>query len=349
MVRRGLHRLLTQDIQPSSTGSQVVLADRRIALTFSAEEVGMMIIRDSGSTERTAGNEPAAQDPALSPLSLTEATHLVRLARAALSERGFESTYDGAGALVTGSGLVAGLTNLARTVAGHRRHRWPQLVATHFDQLATSLRHGPPAPPVDPVSELYLRLVPAASLPPDWSATAPEFVPGLLTVPATQANGMVAMHLRPEDFGMSRAEATEAGLANLRRLSDKVEYAEHNGARVALLSGSTFTASRALVLHTVLRESLHVENPKHGLLVSMPVRDLLLVHVITDDSVISALSLMLTATHRAYAEEPGPLSPWVYLVTDDGWHPATEQADDHFQIRLSSRMLAHAHRLDPRW
>lgn len=306
-----------------------------------------MIIPDSGSTERAASNESATPDPALSPLSPTEANHLVRLALAALADRGQKATYDGVGALVLESGVVAGLTNLARTVSVHRRHRWPQLVAAHFDHVTTSLRDGPPALPADPARELYLRLIPGASLPPDWSQLAPEFVPGLIAVPATHADGVVSMHLHPEDFGMSRAEATSTGLANLRRLTDRLEYVEHDGARVALLSGSTFTASRALVLDTVLRESLHVESPEHGVLVSMPVRDLLLVHVIRDDSMITALSLMLTATYRSYALEPGPLSPYVYLVDADGWHPATDQAEDQFQLRLSPRMLALAHRLGP--
>lgn len=304
-----------------------------------------MIIPDSGPTERAVSNESAARDPVLSPLSPVEAAHLVRLAEAAAGERGLAVRYDGAGALVAASGLVAGLTNLARVVAGHRQQHWPQVVAAHFDRLVTGLRHGPPPAPVDPQAELYLRLVPASALPPSWSATAPEFVPGLLSVPATQRDGMVSLHLAPEEFGLSRAEATAAGLANLRRLTDEVEYVDYEGARVAMLSGTTFTASRALVLDTVLRESLQVETPRHGLLVAMPVRDLLLVHLIVDEAVIAALSLMLSVAYHSYVEEPGPLSPWVYLVTGDGWHPATDQSEDEFPIRLSARMLDLSHAL----
>jgi hypothetical protein len=302
----------------------------------------MMIFRSSGSTERAASNE---LDPALAPLSAAEAAHLIRLATEAAAERGLEVTYDGAGALVTKAGAIAGLTNLARTASGQRRHHWRQLVGAHFDQIAGMVRSGAPAPPADPVNELYLRLIPGEALPAVWTELTPEFVPGLLTVPATHSAGAVTMHLDPQDFGLTRAAATEAGLANLRRLTDKVEYVRDEGAELAVLSGSTFTASRALVLDTVLRESLHVENPPHGVLVAMPVRDLLLVHVISGDSLIPSLSLMLTIAHRTYAEEPGPLVPWVYLVTEDGWHSATTQTDDWFQIRLSRDMLALAQRL----
>ncbi|MDX6281285.1 MAG: hypothetical protein QOH03_2356, partial [Kribbellaceae bacterium] len=93
-------------------------------------------------------------------------------------------------------------------------------------------------------------------------------------------------------------------------------------------SGSNFAASRALVLDTVLRESLHVENPPYGVLAAMPVRDLLLVHVITDLSVLRALGMMLNLAGRSHATDPGPLSPWVYLVGPTGWQPATRTADD---------------------
>lgn len=327
-----------------------------------------MIIQDNDSTERAPGNHPDSPHPVLTPLSWAEAAHLIRLCHQAATERGIAASYDGAGGLLlansnlvansglvadagpiagsspAGSGLVAGLTNLARIVSVHRQHRWPQLIGTHFDQLASSLLHGPPPPPADPERDLYLRLVPTSALPPDWTLAVPEFVHGLLAVPATYDQGVIAMHLDPSDFGMTWPEAQQVGLANLRRLTDTLEYGEHDDVRVAVLSGSTFAASRALVLDTVLRESLHVESPPFGVLAAMPVRDLLLVHVITDLSVITALGMMVNLTGKCHLEQPGPLSPWVYLVTEDGWHPAIENSDDQLRLRLSPRMLALAHK-----
>ncbi|GAA1640036.1 hypothetical protein GCM10009744_32170 [Kribbella alba] len=311
-----------------------------------------MTIQHNDPTERALSNDPDSRHPLFSPLTFTEAAHLIRLALTAAAAQGFPATYDGAGAMVvtppaelalTGSGpeIVVGLTNLARAVSAHSRHRWPQLVEEHLAHLASSLLHGPPPPPADPERELFLRLAAARSLPPEWTASAPEFLPGLLSVPATHENGMVAMHLDPSDFGMTWPEAQRIGLANLRRLTDTVDYAEYGDVRVAVLSGSSFAASRALVLDTVLRESLHVENPEYGVLVALPVRHLLLVHVIQDLSVITALSMMLHLTGHAHAEEPGPLSPWVYLVDKDGWHPATaSEPDEDLHFRLTPRMLA---------
>jgi hypothetical protein len=311
-----------------------------------------MTIQHNHPTERALSNHPDSRHPLFSPLTFTEAAHLIRLALEAAAAQGFPATYDGSGAMVvippaelalagTGSEIVVGLTNLARAVSAHSMNRWPQLVEEHLSQLASSLRHGPPPPPADPERQLYLRLAAARSLPPEWTVSAPEFLPGLLAVPATQENGMVAMHLDPADFGMSWPEAQRIGLANLRRLTDTVEYAEYDGVRVAVLSGSSFAASRALVLDTVLRESLRVENPPYGVLVALPVRHLLLVHVVRDLSVITALSMMLHLTGHAHDEEPGPLSPWVYLVDAQGWHPATATGpDEDLHFRLTPRLLA---------
>lgn len=298
----------------------------------------MMFFNGSG-----AGASPP--DPVLAPLSTLEAGELVELAKRAASERGLRMTYDGDGALVTDDGLVAGLTNLARTVSGHRRRRWREIVGSHFDQVAGSVRAGPPLPPVDPAKEVYLRLVSARSLPPDWGASLPEFVPGVVRVPATYADGAVAMHLDPDQLGLTAAEAVEAGLTNLRALTDEVDRVHHEGAEIAALSGSMFTASRALVLDTVLRESLHVENPSYGVLVAMPTRDLLLVHVIEDHGIVPAMDLMATIAARYYAEHPGPVSPHVYYVGDGEWQQATTHVDGSVRVDLTGRMLEAVRRL----
>ena len=102
------------------------------------------------STERALGNHPEAPHRALSPLTNAEAAHLVRLSLEAAAERSLPAGYDGianlrlhptSAALPTpdGTGLaadlgvgsdpdeavsmVAGLSNLARIVAGERRDR----------------------------------------------------------------------------------------------------------------------------------------------------------------------------------------------------------------------------------
>lgn len=313
-----------------------------------------MIIHDD-PTERASGNEPEPAHPALAPLSRAEAAHLVRLSLEAAAGHALQARYDGRGALSLrlesaptgsppGEHFEAGLSNLARIVAGLRPDHWPRLVGEHFDRLARTLRHGPPPRPTDPSRQLLQRLAAKDSLEPRLTCSAPEFVPGLLSVPATTGDGTIAMYFDPlADLGLTWAEAEVHGLRNLRSLTDTVSYAEYEGTQVAMISGSEFAASRALVLDTVLRESLHVENPRYGVLAAMPVRDLLLVHVITDLSVLAALGMMLNLAGRTHATDPGPLSPWVYLVADDGWHLATRAVDDP---GLSPRFVALMHELD---
>jgi hypothetical protein len=122
------------------------------------------------------------------------------------------------------------------------------------------------------------------------------------------------------------------GLANLRRLRDEVEHVRHNGAEVTALTGSMFTASRALVLDTVLRESLRVENPPFGCLVAMPARDMLLVHVVRDQTVVPALDMLVTLATTMFSSRPGPVSPHVYYVADNKWQQVTDHSTGEVRV-----------------
>lgn len=283
-------------------------------------------------------------DPVLAPLSTAEAERLVRLAEAAATARGLRVRYDGAGALITADGAVAGLTNLARAVSGQPKQHWREVVDDHFDRIVRWVGH-PPSPPADPEHEVYLRLVTAQNIPPDWCAQLPEFLPGVHTVAATRADGAIALHLEPEHLGLTKAQATTAGLANLRGLTDEVDCVLYDGAVVAQISGSPFAASRALVLDTVLRESLQTENPSYGVLASIPARDRLLLHVIRDETLVTALSLMTCLATRAYACEPGPISPHIYHVHHGDWERLTDTDGHTLRPDLSPHVLNTIHPL----
>jgi hypothetical protein len=237
-------------------------------------------------------------------LTHAQAARFVRLSLTAAARLGMDVTYEGGGALVpvdpAADGPIIGLTNLARAVSTYEAHRWPALIEEHFVQLLQRLRLGPPLPPTVPERELIQRLVPRDALPPNWTADRADFLPGLVSVPATAQDGVVTMYLDPADFGLTWSDADRFGLANLRRITDHVEYVDHDDIRIALLTGSIFTASRALVLDTVLRESLHLETPPYGVLAALPARDLLLLYVIRDLAVIPALG-------RARTQEGGGL------------------------------------------
>ncbi|MEU4193408.1 hypothetical protein AB0E69_16035 [Kribbella sp. NPDC026611] len=299
-------------------------------------------------TEHAHGNQP---DAALAPLSRQQAALLVQLGLRAATSLGLDVTYEGGAALVppdhSARGPVLGLSNLARMLARYDETCWPMLVDEHFTEILRQLRAGPPTPPADPSRELIQRLVPRDALPDNWTADRPDFVPGLLAVPSSVDDDIVTMWLEPADLGLVWSEAERLGLANLRSMVDHVEYLEQDDVRVALVTGSAFAASRALVLDTVLRETLQLEHPPpYGVLAAMPARDRLLLHVIQDLSVIPALGLLLHLTARSHTRDPGPLSPDVYLVTPSlTWHPATTASPDRLPLRMSPELQSLSERL----
>ena len=109
-----------------------------------------------------------------------------------------------------GDGTFAGLVNLARVVGGLPRQQWRYAVAAHFDQMLPP--GGRPRIPEDLEDELYLRLVSASAIEPGWTDRVPEFVPGVLTAPATYAGTAVAMHFDIDSLGVPWAKLTRMGL-----------------------------------------------------------------------------------------------------------------------------------------
>lgn len=279
----------------------------------------------------------------IAPLSRGQSARLVDLSLAAAVTHGFNVSYDGGVALVSAdsSGPVLGLSNLARTVARYDTNEWPGLVDEHFARLFGQVRQGPPAPPADPVNQLVQRLVPRDALPADWTADRPDFLPGLVSVPAAINGGIVTMYLEPADLGLTWSAAESFGLANLRKLPAEVEHEEYDGIRIAFVTGTAFAASKALVLDTVLRDAFHVDASEHGVLVALPARDVLMIHVIEDLAVIPALGHLLNLAARFHATSEGPLTPNVYWGTpEQTWHPATADSPNRTSLRLSAPIEA---------
>lgn len=302
------------------------------------------------TTEHAHGNDHFLPDPALPPLSRRQVDRLVHLALRAAAGVGLTLTYRGGAALVPIDGSadepLLGLSNLARYVAQVDDDQWPALVEEYFKQVTAQLRQGSPVLPADPERELIQRIVPRNALPSDWTTDHPDFLPGLIAVPSTDADGIVSMFLDPADLGLTWSDADRFGLTNLRRLEDHAETVDEDGLRITFISGKGYAASRALVLDTVLRETLHVESPPYGVLAALPARDTLILHVIEDLGMIPALGLMMRIAARCYARDPGPLSPDVYLVTPAfTWHPATIVSAGHDPLRLSPQLESLAHQL----
>ncbi|GAA1594052.1 MULTISPECIES: hypothetical protein [Kribbella] len=294
-----------------------------------------MTIRNIRRPGRRQAQDDQQPDAVLKPLTVAQAARLVRLAEAATAKRGFTMRYDGAGSLVPATGrtadsCTAGLGNLALKVAGLPRQQWHAEVSDHFDQMPTPDRLLPP--PDDLENQLYLRLVCAAVHDPDMVRDAPEFVPGLVTVPALYAGRAVAMYFDVDRLGVSLPEATRIGLANLRRLHDEVETLKLGGAEFSVLTGGMFTASRALVFDTVLRDSLHIDDPSSGCLVAVPSRDKMLVHVLQDATAVEALAMLAAYAAKLFNISPGAVSPHVYYVIGDSWYQVTDYSRGEFHL-----------------
>lgn len=309
------------------------------------------------TTEPAYGNDycsnPNVPDPVLPPLSRRQADRLVCLALHAAADLDLMLTYRGGAALVptdpASDKPMVGLSNLARVVVRYEEDDWPALVEEHLRHILEQLRDGSPPLPADPERELIQRIVPREALPSDWTTDRPDFVPGLISVPSMEADGIVTMFLEPSDLDLTWSDAERFGLANLRLLEDAVEFVDHEDLRIAFISGDGYAASRALVLDTVLRETLQVEHAPYGVLATLPTRDTLILHVIEDLSVIPALGLLLNLAARCYSRDPGPLSPDVFLVTPDfTWHPATTAPTDQAPLRLSPELESLAERLATR-
>ncbi|GAA0611173.1 hypothetical protein HPO96_21985 [Kribbella sandramycini] len=281
----------------------------------------------------------------LSPLTGPQVGRLVCLALAVVRRLGYELMYRDGVLQPTdprASGPILGLSNLARAIAHQDPAGWPQAVERHFTDLIRRLEEGVPDPPADPERALVQRLVPRAALPAEWTADRPDFLPGLLSVPAAEQGDVVTMFLNPSDLGLTWSAAEGFGLANLRRRTDTVDFVDVGGVQIAALTGDSFTASRALVIDAVLRDSLAISTPPSGLLVALPSRDLLLIHVIRDLGAIPALGHLINHAVRTYNQAPGPLSPDVHLVTftpTPTWYPATS-AHSPTTLTLSPELSA---------
>ncbi|MFF0271581.1 hypothetical protein [Kribbella sp. NPDC004536] len=295
------------------------------------------------TTEHAHGNDYFLPDQVLPPLSRQQVDRLVHLALRTAADLGLAVTYQGGAALVPVDGSsdepVVGLSNLARSVARVEEDQWPACVEEHLKQVMAQLRAGPPRPPADPERELIQRLVPRAALPPDWAIDLADFLPGLLSVPSTNDDGIISLFVDPTDLDLTWSDADRFGLANLRRLEDHAVTIDEGDVRITFVGGNGYAASRALVLDTVLRETLHLEHTPYGVLAALPARDTLILHVIEDLRMIPALGLMMRLAARCYTRDPGPLSPDVFLVPPDfTWHPATIASTGHDPLRLSPQL-----------
>ncbi|WP_188037307.1 hypothetical protein [Actinotalea sp. JY-7885] len=281
-------------------------------------------------------------DPDLPVLDRHRAALLRAGAREAFAAAGVETTPDGA--VLRGIEAVYGLDNVAAAAARLPEHEWPELFARHARTMIGALGPDPFAGLDDVPSHLFLRLLPTDALPAegprrhvvgDLVAVAavdhPEHVRTLAAGPAVDELG-----------GWDVVE--RLGLANLR--TQRAEMTAELAFGVRLSTGGFFHASRVLVMEHLLAEDFRLETPRHGVLVAVPNRHLVVVHPVTEWDIVGALETMLRVT-REEVTAVGTLSPHLYFWRDGAWEQVTRLGSDRVSVDATGMLGAALEELGP--
>lgn len=252
----------------------------------------------------------------LENLSPADSQWLAHEAQRVLAELGIhDTTTDERGLVVVGD-LKVGLSNLARTLPLYPRRQWPRRVR---DQLKTlmAMRPGSPARP----EQLRTRLLPVEDLGTFLSYTPLEPLPGIAAVLTAQGKdaSLVLGEVPPPG---DRDQAYEAALTNLAALPRprherrRIDTREPSSWVEYLTCDDAHSASRVLVLPDLLRR-LCIDFPAHGVLVTVPTKHDLWVHVPVDEGVMMTAVAMAAEAYLTHLEMPYPISPNVFLVSPD--------------------------------
>jgi hypothetical protein len=283
-----------------------------------------------------ARKELSPPDEALTMLTAQQAQRLRSLVRDAFARRGVEVAVL-ADHVRDDAGREFGLWNLAALCSGARREReWPAVVEDHVDRVLRVMGGPEEVQDLDPAqvpASVHLRLYDAEGVPDRLPFSyAQELAPGLLELLAVDLPESVAL-LTDEDVERlgGLADLRRAGLANLRA----VRELEHevvrrdDGSRVDLVMGdSFFTASLALVLPDLVRQTTGEQVPEDGALVCLPFRHQVAFHLLRDVSVVPTLSAMTGFAVHGYSEGAGPVSPWVFWWRQGTWTRLSRAEDD---------------------
>lgn len=284
---------------------------------------------------------PTDPDPVLPVLSRDDAAALVELARRTFAEHGRETVPDGEGVLV-GDGIVHGLGNLAAVVAQLPRRQWPAAVERHVSTMIEAHATAEPTTLEEARPLLLPKLRPIASLDVGRPSYAPEPLPGVLAVAALDYPTHVSELLSDERLdALGGWDAVrDIAFANLRRLPpphhDTIDGDPSRSDAVVhlLATDDFFGASRVLLLDEVLA-GIGIERPRHGVLLAVPNRHLLAVHVLAGVGVVPALQTLVRLAAGEHDAQPGPVSPQVFYRAADGrTQQVTRVTDGHVGVHV---------------
>ena len=256
-------------------------------------------------------------DPRLPGLSSTDTRWLVSEAQRVLADLGEKTAVLDGVALTLAEGRVMGLDNLARTISLMPRERWSRAVRDQLSALVHIRLDEPPA-----TKDLRVKLWPRERAVEFLTYDALEPLPGVVAVLAAQGD-RVSHEFGKLDLVGDREDAYEAALANLTALPRPRHTRRRADPRVKgswvefLDSSDAYGAARVVVLPEVMRRVLRTDFPSHGVLVAVPTKFELWVHVPVDGDVVQTALSMSWLSHRTWSEEPYPISPDIFLVSPD--------------------------------
>ena len=279
--------------------------------------------------------ERPARDDYLLSLSGPQARHLAELALASLARNGTPAQDRGDGVLITADGNQTGLENLARMVAPEPMDVWPDIVDAHIGSLAKAWQMQDE--PVDPAT-LLVKLRRFADIPDTFFAYQPlEPLPGVAGVLAADLPDVVKEFGSLDQVG-DRDEAYDRALHNLAALplpshsTYTIDETKPSTELHFFHSEDFFGAARVMVLPDLLRRTIGVEIPPHGVLVAIPTRHTLNVHVPKDAETIQVINTLAVATVNQYDAEPGAITPDVFHIGPDMIATQLTRVDDEGKV-----------------
>lgn len=273
---------------------------------------------------RRRRRETPRATPSKTP-STNDARRLVQLAAQCFAERGFEVVHDGQGTLVSNDGASFGLHNLAVVLRDVPHNRWPRVIDGHVEALVAARTTAIPQSLAEAENMLVGVLHGVTDLAEGAPDYAPEVLPGVMLLAALDHPSHVSTLASDDSIAdLGPWPVIEPVIRrNLLALPTPTHRVVHGtdeppGGEVHLLvSDDHFGASRAFVLHEMLASVLRVERPSNGVLVAVPNRHLVVVHVIEDAGVLDALQLMVNVVRSQFEAEVGPVSPHLYYLPAD--------------------------------
>lgn len=219
--------------------------------------------------------------------------------------------------------LQLGLHNLAQTCRASGQSEWPTIIRDHFSRiLQMGNAHG------EFVSELKwdfararkllrVRLYPSDMAGQEWSICRPV-ADGILAMLVYDLPQSVVNVQREHavQWGVSDDALFEEALRNIRTegMLQRSPVDVGEGVIIEMLSGESFYLTSHVLF---LKEYLGTDHPL-GALVSIPHRQMVLLHPIEDARIMDVLRPLLYLTPAMYADGPGSVSDKLYW-----WHDGT--------------------------